>query len=377
MTREIMKNLLMPRWWNSFLVDQNGAIGVVIAILLPILLVFAGLSLDIGHVYMVNTQLKNAADAGAVAGARGLVPYAESTVGGQTVYAPKWLNGTTEAQKAVAQNSADNHLLSISTANPGDTPPALGGSTLLSKATPCYWNLNTKTMKSTAATPVAFDVPAMHVMVSKTDGQNNGKINMWLASILGVPSAAGRGESVAMISFNTGMPAGGLKPMVATKTIVDKYWEKYDPTNPTAPFQFKLGDGTTAEDTMWSTFKVVDNSDAYTKQLIEQGNPTPLSIGDSIHLQPGVRAVDYGPNEMGAFINQTVMLPIVDPSTLVANTEAPILGFIAFHITGYNQGGKYIEGYFDKNVISNPYQNITGLPSPIAPTSFNPPQLVY
>ena len=165
--------------------------------------------------------------------------------------------------------------------------------------------------------------------------------------------------------------------MVATKTIVDKYWDKYDPLNPTVPFQFKLGDGSTAEDTMWSTFKVDSNSDAYTKQLIENGNPDPLNIGDSIHLQPGVRAVDYGPNEMGAFINQTVMLPIVNPASLVANTEAPILGFIAFHITGYNQGGKYVEGYFDKTVISNPYQNISPTIPTTAPTIFNPPQLVY
>ena len=154
-------------------------------------------------------------------------------------------------------------------------------------------------MKSTAVTPVAFDVPAMHVTVSKTDGQNDGKVTMWLASIFGVLSADRRGESVAMISFNTSMPPGGLKPMIATKTIVDKYWDKYDPLNPTVPFQFKLGDGTTAEDTMWSTFKVDDNSNAYTKQLIENGNPDPLNIGDSIHLQPGVRAVDYGPMKWG------------------------------------------------------------------------------
>ena len=77
-----------------------------------------------------------------------------------------------------------------------------------------------------------------------------------LASFFGVLSADGCGESVAMISFDRGMPPGGLKPMVATKTIVDKYWEKYDPLDPTLPFQFKLGDGKTAEDTMWSTFKV-------------------------------------------------------------------------------------------------------------------------
>jgi Flp pilus assembly protein TadG len=377
MKKSTMKNRLMPRRWRSFLVDQDGAIGVMMALLLPILLGFAGLSLDIGHMYAVNTQLKNAADSGALAGARGLVPYSQSVVGGQTVYAPKWLNGTTEAQNAVAQNSADNHPLTISTANPGDAPPAINGSTLFSKATPCYWNLNTKTMKSTAVTPVAFDVPAMHVTVSKTDGQNNGKIKLWLASFFGVLSAAGRGEAVAMVSFNTGIPPGGLKPMIATKAIVDKYWDKYDPLNPTLPFQFKLGDGSTAEDTMWSSFKVADNSDAYTKQLIEHGNPDTLNIGDSIHLQPGARAVDYGPNEMGAFINQTVVLPIVNPDRLDANTDAPILGFIPFHITGYNQGSKYIEGYFDKTVISNPYQNITGLPASTSPTSFNPPQLVY
>jgi Flp pilus assembly protein TadG len=372
-----MNNRLIPRRWNSFLMNQDGAVGIAIALLLPVLLGLAGLSIDIGHLHVVNTQLKNAADAGALAGARGLVPYSQSVVGGNTVYTPKWLNGTAEAKKAVEQNSADRNTLTITTANPGATPPSLGESTLLSQATPCYWNLNTKSMKSTAVAPVAFDVPAMHVTVSKTDGQNGGKVKMWLASIFGVLSADKRGESVAIISFNTGMPPGGLKPMIATKAIVDKYWDKYDPLNPTVPFQFKIGDGSTAEDTMWSTFKDVWNSNEQTKQLILNGNPDTLNIGDSIHLQPGVRAVDYGPNEMGAFINTTVVLPIVAPSTLVANTEAPILGFIPFHITGYNQGGKYVEGYFDKTVISNPYQNITGIPPSTAPTSFNPPQLVY
>jgi Flp pilus assembly protein TadG len=372
-----MKNRQIPLRWRSFLVDQEGAIGIVIALLLPVLLGFAGLSIDIGHLYVVNAQLKTAADAGALAGARGLVPYLESTVGGQTVYTPNWLNGTAEAQKAVAKNSAENHPLTISTANPGETPPTLGGGTLLSKATPCYWNLNTKSMTSTAVTPVPFDVPAMHVTVSKTDGQNDGKVKMFLASIFGVLSADGRGESVAMISFNTSMPPGGIKPMVATKTIVDKYWEKYDPLNPTLPIQFKLGDGTQAEDTMWSTFKVDSDSNAYTKELIINGNPDPLNIGDSVYLQPGVRAVDYGPNEMGKFINQTVVLPVVAPETLVEKTSAPILGFIAFHITGFDQGAKYIEGYFDKTIISNPYQDITGLPESTAPTIFNPPQLVY
>ena len=75
-----------------------------------------------------------------------------------------------------------------------------------------------------------------------------------------------------------------------------------------------------------------------------------------------------GPMKWGNLSNQTVVLPIVDPATLVADTDAPILGFIAFHITGYSQGGQYIEGYFDKEyVITNP-QGI-GLPNPNIPST--------
>jgi len=388
-----MKNRQIPGRLRSFLVDQHGTVGIVIALLLPVLFGFAGLAVDIGYEYVVNAQLKNAADAGALAGARGLVPYIQSTVAGEIVYKPDWVNGTGKAQNAVNLNHAyadkdkktDLLPLAVSTASPGSEVPPLSGGPLLSQATPCYWNLTSKTMKSTAATPETGDVPAMQVKVSKTAGQNDGPVKKYLAPLLNLipgvfvaPTADASATSVAMISFNDkSMPPGGLKPMVATKKIVDKYWEKYDPLNPTVPFQFKLGDGTTAEDTMWSSFKVDNNSDAYTKQLINQGNPDPISIGDSIHLQPGVRAVDYGPNEMGQFINQTVELPIVKVDDLTANQWADVLGFIAFHITGYNQGGKYVEGYFDKTVISNPYQNITGLPGSTAPTIFNPPQLVY
>ena len=192
---------------------------------------------------------------------------------------------------------------------------------------------------------------------------------MYLASILDVLPVNVGAASVAIISFPTGMPPGGLKPMVATTDIIDKYWDKTDPNNPGQPFQFKLGDGSQAEDTMWSTFKVDNNSNAYTKDLILNGNPesiyakTETTPGDFVWLQPGVRAVDYGPSEMGKFINQTVVLPVVSPDTLTEKTFAEIKGFIAFHITGYSQGGHYVEGYFDKNyVITNP-QKGTGTPA--------------
>ena len=64
--------------------------------------------------------------------------------------------------------------------------------------------------------------------------------------------------------------------MVTTTDIIDKYWAMSDPNHPELPVQFKLGDGTQAEDTMWSTFKVDNESNAYTKELILTGNPTDI-----------------------------------------------------------------------------------------------------
>jgi Flp pilus assembly protein TadG len=312
----------------------------VIALLLPILFGFAGLAVDIGHSYAVKSQLKNAADAGALRGARALVPYTGSPG------TPNWASALAQAPLTVNLNRADNKQLTDSVVTYG------------------YWSFTTSPpLQSAGIVPTANDYPAVSVTVSKTTGSNSGPVSMYLASFLGVLPADVGATSVAIISFPTAMPPGGLKPMVATTDIIDKYWDKIDPNNPGQPFQFKLGDGSQAEDTMWSTFKVDNESNAYTKELILTGNPTDISIGEGVWLQPGVRAVDYGPNEMGKFINQTVVLPVVAPDTLTQKTFAPILDFIAFHITGYSQGGRYVEGYFDKNyVVTNP-QKGTGVPA--------------
>lgn len=52
--------------------DQNGAVIVLVAILLIVFLGIAALAIDVYHVYVVRNELQNAADAGALAGAREL-----------------------------------------------------------------------------------------------------------------------------------------------------------------------------------------------------------------------------------------------------------------------------------------------------------------
>ena len=108
-----MKNRPIQRRWGSFLVDQDGAVGIVIALLLPILFGFAGLAVDKGHEYAVRSQLKNAADAGALSGARALWPYTG------TPLTPSWIAGRDKATETVNRNFADGKQLIHSDANYG------------------------------------------------------------------------------------------------------------------------------------------------------------------------------------------------------------------------------------------------------------------
>ena len=54
--------------------DQRGAVAVIVALTLVVLLAFGALAVDLGYLMMVKNELQNAADAGALAGARELYP---------------------------------------------------------------------------------------------------------------------------------------------------------------------------------------------------------------------------------------------------------------------------------------------------------------
>ncbi|MCE5264195.1 MAG: pilus assembly protein TadG-related protein, partial [Deltaproteobacteria bacterium] len=53
---------------------QSGAAAILVAFLMIVFLGIAALALDIGYLYVVRTELQNAADASALAGAGRLYP---------------------------------------------------------------------------------------------------------------------------------------------------------------------------------------------------------------------------------------------------------------------------------------------------------------
>ena len=55
--------------------DESGATAIFFALTLSVLCGFVALAFDIGHMVMVRAELQRTADAAALAGAAGLLPY--------------------------------------------------------------------------------------------------------------------------------------------------------------------------------------------------------------------------------------------------------------------------------------------------------------
>lgn len=101
----------MLKQLQSFWRDKRGAVAITAAFCLTALLAAAGLAIDLGHYYVVRQQLKNAADAGALAGVRAIYPYdlkaASLPLAPQCSFAID--TGTATAQS----NHADNYSPSV------------------------------------------------------------------------------------------------------------------------------------------------------------------------------------------------------------------------------------------------------------------------
>ena len=64
--------------------DESGAVAVVVAIIFAVLCGFVALAVDIGHMVRVKAELQRTADAGALAGVTGFVPYTGTGLKRQT-----------------------------------------------------------------------------------------------------------------------------------------------------------------------------------------------------------------------------------------------------------------------------------------------------
>lgn len=306
---------------------QRGAVGIMMPFMLMSVLAVGAVAVDVTHLVIVRNELQNAADAAALAGAAGLYPANPK---------PNWTNGVTKGSNAISLNKANSAPLSAGTVQAG------------------YWNLTGTPagLQPQDITPGTYDVPAVQVSISRSAGNNGGPIATLMAQIFGGGAGSSSAIAVAVVAAPGSVGNGSLFPVALSQCLYDYYWDKttnqpkIDPATK-KPYLFRIGSAYhygSCQSGQWTTFQSTDNSATGTRDLILNGNNTPLAIGDKIWIQDGTKNSNYG----YVNINQDYLMPVT--TSLNPGALGPVTAFAAFHITASVGGsGKYIEGYFIPN----------------------------
>ena len=343
---------------------QRGAVAIVVAIFLPILITIAALAIDISNLMLVKNELQNAADAAAQAGAQCL--YRRTECGNLNNTVPDWSTAHTRATLAVPNNAVQGTALADSVVTSG------------------YWNVTgtPNTLQLLPHTPGANDAPAVQVTIAKESGKNAGSVTLYLAGLMGLRNTDLSATAISVVTSPGTEGPGGLFPFAITKCMYDAYWDSATslPKNATTstlngvpqtigqPWKFRLGsdtqklpDGTTCDGGQWTSFKLDTNNVPSIRMLISEGNPTTLAIGDMTWIQPGVQATLYSSVNDCSAAGSKACEYATAPITLRANVkgEEPILAFGCLHILLASQSKKYIEVQMS-NICPNPEGGGTG-----------------
>ena len=309
---------------------QRGAVAPLVALLLPVLIASAAFAIDLAYVHVVRNEMQNDADAAALAGAHALV----DPNGG----AVRWADATAQAQQSVSLNRAAGQPLSDALVQTG------------------YWNLTGKPagLQAQSLVPSVWDAPAVAVTVRKAAGQNQGPAQTFFArfwQILGIDQQV---TATAAPSSPGMMQPGGIFPLAMAQCMYDSYWDRsvYPPRpriDPTTgkPYVFKIGSGYhygVCSSGEWTSLLNDANDVGTIRQLITQGNPVSLEMGQSIWIEPGSKSSLYQTVQNCSVAGDHSCEYVVVPTVTQTDNHAlsPITGFACLHILDANGGQKYV-----------------------------------
>lgn len=315
---------------------QKGAVTLLVALTLPILIGAAALAVDMAHLHVVRNELQNDADAAALAGARVLY---NSTTG-----STDWSLAQAQAQAAIALNRATGIQLTEGRVQTG------------------YWNLtgSATSLQGLPMTPTVNDAPAVQVTVRKAEGQNSGPVRTFLAGILGTSTVPLQATAVAGVT-SPGR-ASLTFPVAMSQCMYQKFWNMAaQPPAPIndpktgKPYVFKIGSlyhYDNCDSGQWTALNfsgkganTIDQILAHDQELFDPPPPM-LSIGDTVFMDSGSKTSLYKAVEQCIKAKEypcnTVVMPVLDQ--VVAGTNATITGFACLKILGAVGGNqKFIE----------------------------------
>lgn len=320
--------------------QQRGAVALMVALMLPLFIVVAAFAIDLAHVRVVHSEMQNDADAAALSGAHELI---DASTG-----ALRWSAAISQAQQSVGLNRAAGSVMTDASVLTG------------------YWNLtgSPSTLQTLPMTPTAWDAPAVSVTLHKQDGQNGGPVGTFFARFLQIMGINQQVTAVAAPTSPGLMMPGGLFPLAMAQCMYDTYWDSsvYPPRPRIDPatgktYVFKIGSGYhygVCSSGEWSALLDDRNDVGVIRQLIAQGNPQALQMGQSIWIEPGTKTTLYQTTrDCSAAGDQSceyVVVPTVSQTDNHAMT--PITGFACLHILDANPGKKYVLAEMSKRCSS-------------------------
>jgi hypothetical protein len=342
----------MSRKITKLMLETSGAVAVITALALVAICGAAALAIDWGNLVSVKNDLQIASEASALAGARALCTQIPGSSSFVTI--PNWVSGNDKADYILKKNAADGHLLTSADIQAGfwdlrwhwstaPTDPSTGAIQLQPQGT--------------AVDPLL--IPAVRVKIDKKDGVNSGKLQFSLARVMGITDASPWAQAVAAVFPRKGkgiksVPAQSCLPFATPISWVRAHWNDDPPTS------FRIGSTYHSEDGgEWTSFLIDANNVPAIRNLIENGNPTPLTVGDDIYIQPGTKSVLY--TDLAVDIGKIGLLPVVQDD-FETHEYTPLLAFVAFYLEDCGGSGNsaYLQGHFVRSFVD--YDGTPGPP---------------
>jgi len=332
------------RWWRKQQsprrdggTPQRGSTLVLAGLVLPVLMALMALAVDVARIMLVKDELRRAAEAGALAGAKGLL----------STGAIDWSGAAQRARDAVTRNTADGTALKDAAIEYG------------------YWNLGTQGWGSSGSFAVGTSqpvggswAPGLRVTVARdttANGQTNGgPVNLFFGPFVGRALQNVTATAVAMQSAPGSVTANSLLPMAINRCMFDQFWNSSTGTpiavpttspyyNAADPYEVRIGSQYqygTCQSGQWNLFTTTDNSTGAVQNLLANGNPVGMSVGDLTYINSGVKNTLYD----SVVVNKTYLVAVV---TDLSSGYHPIVAFAPFQVTKSVGGNtKAIFGHF-------------------------------
>lgn len=319
---------------KKFIQGTDGAVLATTAIGLVLAVGFLALSIDLGHLCVAKAELQRAADAGALAGAKGLLAIPPGTTGPVEI-SPDCNRAFTYANKVVQDNTTDGHTLALP-----DSDVIFG-----------KWDSTTKSFDAIGCSNPNL-VNAIKVVTRKDSTANSPVLFDFSGAMPGGSWSKDVSASSIVLTGYAGHAPEGAR---AFPLAVDA--DKVPPDN--TPFQIHLNP-TPGDAGCWHAYKDNSSSTRDTRDYIDGTAPSPdLKVGDLINVKEGVAdsALQEVAKQLATLAKEgktyDVLVPVI-PADSSHSGWQPVEGFASLRITEVSAtgGDKYVQGYIVPNYVA-------------------------